>query len=223
MKKKLIIILGVLVVLYLIGKGCSSTSSPTNSNQTPTTTANNTVRRSTQPETNQPPTTVFDARLTIPGTAAIVSYPAKGFYGKGAIVKTFQPGDPNQYGHVLSIQPEQTYDKKRNAEFVTLVVSLVDPTADEKTLEGVVANLGNTSLDADAIKDNGHYQTFNDQKFFVYKIDDAMVVWQGATLYQNHILNFTMMYNPAGDLDAKTYSTLNDQLFADILQHISYK
>mgnify|MGYP000184396513 CR=1 FL=1 len=220
MKKKLLIILAVLIILYLIGKGCSSPDG--NTTYTPTTSDN-----STQPlpesETSQTPAQIFDATVAIPGTSAILGYPSKGFYEKGTVVKTFQPGDPNQYGHVVSIQPQQAYDKEKNAEFVTLVVALADPNSDEKTLEDVVANLGNTSLDADAIKDNGHYETVNGQKFFLYKIDDAMIIWHGTTLYQNHILYLTLMYNPTGDSDIKKFSGLNDQLFKDILQHIQYK
>lgn len=224
MKKTLLIVAGVFVLLIIIGSFADKKDGSTENNSTQTTnTTEPTNSSQTQPNTTQLAENRFDAEANIPGTKLTFAYPAKGFYGLGAVVKTFQPGDPDAYGHVLTIQPEQKFDKEKASEFITVIVSLADAGADEKNLKAAVANLGQTSIEQDAIKANGHYQTINGHEFFLFKVDEEMAFWRAITLEKNQVLAFTLMYNPNQAKDAKTVAAANDTLFLEMLQHISYK
>ena len=94
MKKKLIIIVGVLAVLMLIGS-CANKNPGTTNNNTSQPTDTNEPAKSTQTPSTQFPENKFDATVAVPGTNLIFAYPSKGFYGLGAVVKPIQPGDPN--------------------------------------------------------------------------------------------------------------------------------
>jgi hypothetical protein len=221
MKKKILIFIGVLVFLMIIGSFAHKnsdgvTNTPANSQdsvQTDTTIVKQTAQL---PENN------FDTNVAIPGTKLTLSYPAKGFYEKGAVVKTFTPRDPAQYGNVLTIQTEKKFDKEIAAQFPTLIVSLEDAAAND-TLKSIMAGLDSTSIEADAIKANGHYQTINGHEFFLFKVDYDLMFWKGITMVNNQIISLTLMYNPEGGAQSKAAVEHNDAVFLEILQHITYR
>lgn len=224
MKKKLLIVAGVFVLLIIIGSFADKKDSATENNSAQTANTTEPADSSqTQPSTTKMTENKFDAEANIPGTKLTLAYPAKGFYGLGTVVKTFQPDDPNAYGHVLTIQPEQKFEKEKGTEFLTVIVSLDNALAEEKTLKTVIADLDETSIEADAIKANGHYQTINGHEFFLFKVDAETVFWRAITLEKNQIITVSFMYNPNQGKDAKVVAPTNDSLFLEILQHISYK
>lgn len=219
MKKKLLIILAVLIVLYLIGKGCSSSPATPNQNTTP----ENTTQETSKDNAITLPENKFDATVAAPGTNLIFSYPSKGFYQLGANVKTFQPGDPKEYGNILSIQPAQSYQEEKGSEFVTVVVALDDLPSQEKNLKEMVEKRSFNGLEDDYVKDNGHYETINGREFFLYRVDEAIIIWRALTLHNNQVITITMMYKLAGEAESKAAFEHNDNLFAEVLQHITYK
>lgn len=219
MKKKLLIILGVLIVLYLIGKGCSNgTTVPNQSTSTDSTT-----QEPSKDKTITLPENKFDTTVAAPGTNLIFSYPSKGFYELGARVTTYQPGDPNGYGNVLTIQPEQTYNAEKGSEFVSLVVALRNANIGEKTLRDVVAGFNPNSIEAEYVKKNGKYETANGREFFLYKVEEDLIIWRATTLQNNQVITVTMMYKLAGGAESKAAFQYNNTLFSDIIKNISSK
>ncbi len=222
MKKKLIIILVVLIVLYLIGKGCSSTS-PTSA-PTPTTTTDNTAQETPKEENDvKLPENKFDTTTNIPGTDLVLAYPSQGFYQLGAVLKKNEPGDPESYGNVLTIQAKETYNAEKGSQFVTAVVALRDAGSLEKTLKDVENIVKPNAVEADFVKENGNYQTIAGREFFIYKVDQFITMWRAVTLQNNQVMIVTLMYKATDSKESEAAYKNNDTLFLEIIKNISSK
>ena len=93
----------------------------------------------------------------------------------------------------------------------------------EKILKDVEGIVNPNAVEVDYVKDNGNYQTINGKEFFLYRVDEAIIIWRAITLQNNQVITVTLMYKEAGGAESKAAFQNNDKLFLEILEHISYK
>ncbi len=222
MKKKLLILAGILVFFFIIGKACSSENKVSVEENSGTTTTTPT-KEVAEDEGFKLPENKFDTSISIPGTKLILKYPSKGFYQLGAVVKTNEPGAPDSYGNVLTIQAKEKYNNEKGSEFITLVTALREADPNEKILKNVNEILNPNQVEIDYAKNNGSYKTINGQEFFVYKVDEVLTLYKAITLQNNQVIIITLMYKPTDGKESEAAFKNNDKLLIEILENISYK
>ncbi|MFA5854179.1 MAG: hypothetical protein WC866_03765 [Patescibacteria group bacterium] len=169
------------------------------------------------------PNNSFDATESIPETSVKVSYPKNGFYGLG--VKTVQEGaTPNEAIPFLggvAILPNVSSLEDR--PFSLSVGAYKKSGAD--TLEGSIVKGEVSGVKIGKQEMNGTYLTVNNHRYFVYKVlgSPTQTAWHAVSFGKKEVIIVSFEFVPGSDSDSYTAFRNNDQLFFQILSHISFE
>lgn len=160
---------------------------------------------------------IFDSTTTVPRTRLVFSYPAKGFYGLGADVVT------NDAEQSVVVQTTAPYITEKGSEFVVLTITAEELPINQKSLKDVINAIDPNSYIGQYAKMNGGYQTINGREFFLSKVTEDATTWRAWTLTGKDIVTVMLAYKGTEGAESQVAYQNNDQLFLQILEHISLK
>ena len=169
------------------------------------------------------PGNVFDTTYPIPGTSASFSYPKKGFYGLGAVVDSYPAEDPgDSVTKSVMVRTTAPYDSERGSEFVTLTIGVNQHFSKDTTFQQFVDSFDPQGIEAQYATINGTYKTINNHEFFVDQVMEDVTVWNAYTLLDGNLVSIIFAYKLGDGAESQAAYLYNDQLFLQILSHITF-
>jgi hypothetical protein len=177
----------------------------------------------TPPGTIILPSNDLDATVNIPGTQLMLPYPRTGFYGLGADVTTNDTVRRDGFTtKEVSIGTTAEYDAEKGSEYVTLDAVVMRRLKTDETLSTFVASLDPQSIEGQYAK-SGTTETFGGHDYFVFKSAEDVSVWTAYTVTGVNIVGITLAYKPTDESESVVADKNNEQLFLNILSHVSAK
>lgn len=172
------------------------------------------------PAVNQTPQKiVFDYSIILPGSHVQVVYPKEGFYGHGTNIQIMTSSTFPSFISSFQLNSTEDYDVTKGNEFVTMMIT-VSKNTNHTTMSDL--EVGSQKLDG-RYEVSGSVIGAKGQPFVIHKEAEDVTLWSAEAIDGDEIVTVTLAYKGGQGPESDLAYQENDELFREILSHVSFE